>query len=84
MPNSDTYCGTAPFSEPESSSMRNNLLNIPNVRVRPFTICLCCILTCFLQGGIDFHTYGPLILHPFQYSYVRFWPAFLATLLNFV
>lgn len=52
LPSSDTYCGTAPFSEPETASMSNwiNTLND-------------------LRGAVDFHTYGPLILHPFQYSY---------------
>lgn len=54
-PSSDTYCGTAPFSEPESKAMASFLDS-----KRPQ-----------IKAGIDFHTYGPLILWPWQYTFDR-------------
>jgi len=47
-PSSDTYCGTAPFSEPESKASSNFLLNAGYT----------------FDAGIDFHAYSQLILRP--------------------
>jgi len=52
-PGSDTYCGTAPFSESESRSVSEYINSRGNL----------------FKGGIDFHTFGPLLLWPWQYSY---------------
>jgi len=54
-PSSDTYCGTGPFSEPESKSVSDYI----NLRRGS------------MKGGIDFHTVGPLLLWPWQYTYDR-------------
>jgi len=54
-PNSDTYCGTAPFSESESQSVSEY---IDSRRGK-------------MKAGIDFHTVGPLLLWPWQYTYDR-------------
>jgi murein tripeptide amidase MpaA len=52
-PNSNTYCGTAAFSEPESSAGAEFLMNPAyNIRV-----------------AVDMHTAGPLILWPWGYTY---------------
>jgi len=59
VPSSDTYCGTAPFSEPETLAM-SNFLNDNRGKIR---------------AGIDFHTYGPLLLWPWQYTYNTLPPA---------
>jgi len=53
VPSSDTYCGTAPFSESESKAAADY---IDARRGR-------------MMAGIDFHTYGPLLLWPWQYTY---------------
>jgi murein tripeptide amidase MpaA len=48
-PTSDTYCGTAPFSEPETTAVSNYLLlNARNIK-----------------GAIDYHSYSQLILSPY-------------------
>eukprot|EP01083_Nonionella_stella_P268788 908950_1 len=52
-PSSDTYCGTSPFSEPETEAVRQFILN------EEYNI----------QAAIDIHTSGPLILWPWGYSY---------------
>jgi len=52
VPSSDTYCGTAPFSEPETSATSNAELLVAN-----------------MTAVIAFHTYGPLLLRPYQYTY---------------
>jgi len=54
-PSSDTYCGTAPFSEPESSAVRDylNSFNSPVGAV---------------GGAIDYHSYSQLILRPYGYT----------------
>jgi len=54
-PSSDTYCGTAPFSESESRSPSDYIKTRGSL----------------MKAGIDFHTYGPLLLWPWQYSYNR-------------
>jgi len=54
VPSSDTYCGTAPFSEPEIAGIRSFIDSRPEI-----------------QGGVDFHTVGPLLLWPWQYTYDR-------------
>jgi len=54
VPSSDTYCGTAPFSEYETTAISNAELQVAN-----------------LTAVIAFHTYGPLLLRPWQYSYNR-------------
>jgi len=59
QPSSDTYCGLAPFSEPESKSLSDFLIT-----KRGQT-----------RAGIDFHTYGPLLLWPWQYTYDYLPPA---------
>lgn len=52
LPSSDTYCGTAPFSEPETTYYSKLVDTVQN-----------------LKAVIDMHTYGYLLLRPFQYSY---------------
>jgi len=54
-PSSDTYCGTAPFSEPESKSV-SDYINTKRGK---------------MVAGIDFHTTGWLLLWPWQYTYDR-------------
>jgi murein tripeptide amidase MpaA len=54
-PNSDTYCGTAAFSEPETAASGRFT---DGLRGR-------------LCTGVDMHTYGNLILWPWQYTYDR-------------
>jgi len=54
-PNSDTYCGTAPWSESESKSVYD-YINARRDR---------------MKAGMDFHTYGPLLLWPWQYTFDR-------------
>eukprot|EP00479_Gromia_sphaerica_P009943 TRINITY_DN4370_c0_g1_i2.p1 TRINITY_DN4370_c0_g1~~TRINITY_DN4370_c0_g1_i2.p1 ORF type:complete len:274 (-),score=26.73 TRINITY_DN4370_c0_g1_i2:235-1056(-) len=49
--NSNTYCGAAPFSEPEIEATR---LYIDSAGI--------------FRAGIDFHTTGPLILWPWQWT----------------
>jgi len=53
-PSSDTYCGTAPFSEPETAALRDywNERGGGNI-----------------YGGIDYHSYSQLILRPYANSY---------------
>lgn len=55
-PSSDTYCGPNAFSEPEIASMRDYIENV---------------IGDDFVAGIDFHTYGALILWPWQYTYDR-------------
>eukprot|EP01121_Diplochlamys_sp_Union-15-3_P020011 TRINITY_DN7676_c0_g2_i1.p1 TRINITY_DN7676_c0_g2~~TRINITY_DN7676_c0_g2_i1.p1 ORF type:complete len:407 (+),score=71.87 TRINITY_DN7676_c0_g2_i1:54-1274(+) len=47
-PSSDTYKGTAPFSEPETRAVSNYFLSVGTV-----------------NGAIDYHSYGQLILRPY-------------------
>ena len=54
-PNSNTYCGTAPFSEPEAAATRDFILDESNN----------------IRAGFDMHTFGPLILWPWFYTYDR-------------
>jgi len=54
-PSSDTYCGESAFSEPETSTMRDFIESLGGN----------------IKAGIDFHTYGPLLLWPWQYTYNR-------------
>jgi len=53
LPLSDTYCGTGPFSEPESlaTSKAESALGDR------------------MAGLLAFHTYGPLLLRPYQHTY---------------
>lgn len=53
QPSSDTYCGTSPFSEPETSATSKAEL----------------ALGTRIAGLLAFHTYGPLLLRPYQYTY---------------
>jgi len=55
QPSAETYCGTAPFSEPEARAVSSFI-----DRKRPQ-----------IKAGIDFHTTGPLLLWPWQYTFDR-------------
>jgi len=66
VPSSDTYCGTGPFSEPESKAL-SDFLNSKRGQT---------------LAGIDFHTYGPLLLWPWQYTYDRLPPTDYALFQN--
>lgn len=52
-PSSGTYCGESAFSEVETSTMRDFIASLGGN----------------IKAGIDFHTYGPLLLWPWQYTY---------------
>jgi len=54
-PSSDTYCGTSPFSEPETRTASAASDEFLSSRPK--------------SGAVDFHTYGPLLLWPWQYSF---------------
>jgi len=66
VPSSDTYCGTGPFSEPETKALSEFLSSKGSQTV----------------AGIDFHTYGPLLLWPWQYTYDRLPPTDYNMFLN--
>jgi hypothetical protein len=53
-PGSDTYRGTAPFSEPELAGLRDYL----NVRAAQTGI----------QYALDYHSYGQYVIHPLGYT----------------
>jgi len=53
QPTSDTFCGLGVFSEPESRAL-SDFLNSRRGQTK---------------AGIDFHTVGPLLLWPWQYTY---------------
>jgi len=55
-PSSDTYRGTAPFSEPESLGVANYYLN--NVKTTGSTVLF----------AIDYHSYSQLILSPYGWT----------------
>lgn len=52
-PSSDTYCGTGPFSEPESLATSKAETALAGR----------------IAGLLAFHCYGPLLLRPYQYTY---------------
>ena len=52
-PSSDTYCGTAAFSEPETAATSKAELALGSRIV----------------GLLAFHCYGPLLLRPYQFTY---------------
>eukprot|EP01062_Namystynia_karyoxenos_P021874 TRINITY_DN18348_c0_g1_i1.p1 TRINITY_DN18348_c0_g1~~TRINITY_DN18348_c0_g1_i1.p1 ORF type:complete len:477 (+),score=165.41 TRINITY_DN18348_c0_g1_i1:194-1432(+) len=54
-PSSDTYKGTAPFSEPETQNVRNFFQRLAGDGVH-------------IQSGIDFHSYGQLLLRPYGWN----------------
>jgi len=54
-PSSDIYCGTSPFSEPECRATADFVLDPENN----------------IQAVFDMHTYGPLILWPWAYTYAH-------------
>jgi len=54
VPTSDTFCGTGPFSEPETAASGAFIDRNPNIR-----------------AAVDMHTYGPLLLWPWQYTFDR-------------
>eukprot|EP01065_Artemidia_motanka_P026880 TRINITY_DN32119_c0_g1_i1.p1 TRINITY_DN32119_c0_g1~~TRINITY_DN32119_c0_g1_i1.p1 ORF type:complete len:436 (+),score=187.90 TRINITY_DN32119_c0_g1_i1:82-1389(+) len=54
-PRSDTYMGTAAFSEPETANVRAFFTQLEGEGVH-------------LQSGIDFHSYGQLLLRPYGWN----------------
>lgn len=54
-PSSDTYKGTAPFSEPETANVKTywDQLEAQGVKI---------------QSGLDFHSYGQLLLRPYGWN----------------
>lgn len=57
LPTSDTYCGTGPFSEPETIAASEAAFELFAGRTK--------------TAAVDFHTYGSLLLWPWQYTYDR-------------
>lgn len=55
-PSSDVYCGTAPFSEPETAAVRDILDPASGYMDDP-------------AGFIDFHSYSQLVLYPYGHTY---------------
>jgi len=53
-PTSDTYCGTAPFSEPEALAVSNYFSSL-NLKGN-------------VLGAIDYHAYGQLVLRPYGWT----------------
>ena len=53
LPSSDTYCGTAPFSEPETAATSKAETALGSR----------------IAGLLAFHCYGPLLLRPYQFTY---------------
>ena len=60
-PSSDVYCGTAPFSEPETAAIRNL---VGGGDVTPMNGWIDDI-----AGFIDFHSYSQLVLYPYGHTY---------------
>merc|ERR1712087_819909 len=59
-PNSDTYCGPSVFSESEIQACRDFINNPLNN----------------IQAAIDMHTFGELLLWPWQYTYNQLPPIY--------
>jgi len=54
VPSSDTYCGTGPFSEPETKAVSNYMESLDQYGN--------------ILAAIDFHAYGQLLLRPYGWT----------------